>query len=110
MSSTATARASPKAIRAFSTASAPHVWSSRARQAFEDVAPLLDRRRDEGCVRHCHGDLHLRNIVVLDGQAVLFDAIEFDPAFAEIDVLYDLAFLVMDLEFRGLRRSRQHPA
>ena len=73
-----------------------------ARNAFEAAAPLLDRRRDEGRVRHCHGDLHLRNIIVHNGQAVLFDAIEFDPAFAEIDVLYDLAFLVMDLEFRGL--------
>jgi aminoglycoside phosphotransferase family enzyme len=76
---------------------------SRAQRAFEEIAPLLDRRRDEGWVRHCHGDLHLRNIVVRDGRAVLFDAIEFDPAFADIDVLYDLAFLVMDLEFRGLR-------
>jgi aminoglycoside phosphotransferase family enzyme/predicted kinase len=76
---------------------------SRPRQVFEEIAPLLDRRRDEGWVRHCHGDLHLRNIVVRDGRAVLFDAIEFDSAFADIDVLYDLAFLVMDLEFRGLR-------
>jgi aminoglycoside phosphotransferase family enzyme/predicted kinase len=75
-----------------------------AQEAFEDVAPLLDRRRDQGRVRHCHGDLHLRNIIVHNGHAVLFDAIEFDPAFAEIDVLYDLAFVAMDLEFRGLRR------
>ena len=75
-----------------------------AQQAFEDVAPLLDRRREEGHVRHCHGDLHLRNIIVHNGHAVLFDAIEFDPAFAEIDVLYDIAFVVMDLEFRCLRR------
>ena len=75
---------------------------ARSQQALEAVAPLLDRRRDQGLVRHCHGDLHLRNIIVRDGHAVLFDAIEFDPAFAEIDVLYDLAFLVMDLEFRGL--------
>jgi uncharacterized protein len=75
-----------------------------AQEAFEDLAPLLDRRREEGRVRHCHGDLHLRNIVVHNGHAVLFDAIEFDPAFAEIDVLYDLAFVAMDLEFRGFRR------
>jgi uncharacterized protein len=77
---------------------------SRAQDAFEAVAPLLDCRQGEGYVRHCHGDLHLRNIVVRNGHAVLFDAIEFDPAFADIDVLYDLAFLVMDLEFRRLRR------
>ncbi|MFO1119338.1 MAG: AAA family ATPase [Rhodospirillales bacterium] len=66
--------------------------------------PVLDRRRAAGFVRHCHGDLHLRNIVLHDGRAMLFDAIEFDAAYADIDVLYDLAFLVMDLEFRDLRR------
>lgn len=70
--------------------------------ALARLAPVLDARRSEGFVRHCHGDLHLRNIVVIDGRAVLFDAIEFDPAFANIDVLYDLAFLVMDLQYRQL--------
>jgi uncharacterized protein len=74
------------------------------RQALNASAALLDRRRDDGFVRHCHGDLHLRNIVAHEGRPVLFDAIEFDPAFADIDVLYDLAFLVMDLEFRHLGR------
>ncbi len=54
-----------------------------------------------GLERHCHGDLHLRNICVLDGEPTLFDAIEFNPDFARIDVLYDLAFLLMDLEARG---------
>ena len=78
--------------------------AAASRQALERLAPLLDRRRAEGFVRHCHGDLHLRNIVLLDGRPVLFDAIEFDAAFADIDVLYDLAFLVMDLEFRDLGR------
>jgi len=53
-------------------------------------------------VRHCHGDLHLRNIVEIDGSPVLFDAIEFDDRLATIDVLYDLAFLLMDLGKRGL--------
>ncbi|WP_368744429.1 AAA family ATPase [Desertibaculum subflavum] len=70
--------------------------------ALDRVGPLLERRRSEGRVRHCHGDLHLRNIVLLDGAPVPFDCIEFNPAFAEIDVLYDLAFLVMDLVHRGL--------
>lgn len=78
--------------------------AAASRQALTAVASLLDRRRTEGFVRHCHGDLHLRNIVAHEGRALLFDAIEFDPSFAEIDVLYDLAFLVMDLEFRGLGR------
>ena len=48
------------------------------------------------------GDLHLRNIVEIEGESTLFDAIEFDDAIATIDVLYDLAFLLMDLGARGL--------
>jgi aminoglycoside phosphotransferase family enzyme/predicted kinase len=64
---------------------------------------LMDRRAHDGLVRHCHGDLHLRNIVLWDGRPTLFDCIEFDEAFAVIDVLYDLAFLLMDLDHRGLR-------
>jgi hypothetical protein len=66
------------------------------------LAELLDRRRAAGKVRHCHGDLHLRNICLLDGKPTLFDCLEFDEALASIDVLYDLAFLLMDLEHRGL--------
>lgn len=71
--------------------------------ALERMAPLLEERRRGGFVRHCHGDLHLRNIVNLDGRPVLFDGIEFDERLAVIDVAYDLAFLLMDLERRGLR-------
>jgi len=66
------------------------------------LAELLDRRRAAGKVRHCHGDLHLRNICLLDGEPTLFDCLEFDETLASIDVLYDLAFLLMDLEHRGL--------
>ncbi|MBL8690674.1 MAG: AAA family ATPase [Rhodospirillaceae bacterium] len=73
---------------------------ARSRQAFAGVAPLLDRRRAEGMVRQCHGDLHLRNICVVDGEPMLFDCIEFNDDFARIDVLYDLAFLLMDLVHR----------
>jgi uncharacterized protein len=72
------------------------------RAAFDSLAPLLEARALGGYVRHCHGDLHLRNIVAVDGEPVLFDAIEFDDAIATIDVLYDLAFLLMDLGARGL--------
>lgn len=68
------------------------------------VEGLLENRRAAGFVRHCHGDLHLRNICLFQGQATLFDAIEFSQEIANIDVLYDLAFLVMDLDHRGLRR------
>lgn len=64
---------------------------------------LLERRRVDGFVRHCHGDLHLRNICVIGAKPTLFDAIEFNDAIACIDILYDLAFLLMDLECRGLR-------
>jgi len=65
--------------------------------------PLLDRRRAEGRVRLCHGDLHLRNICLFEERPVLFDAIEFNESLAVIDVWYDLAFLLMDMEHRRLR-------
>jgi aminoglycoside phosphotransferase family enzyme/predicted kinase len=65
------------------------------------VAEPLERRRVRGKVRRCHGDLHLRNICVLDDGPVLFDCLEFSEQFASIDVLYDLAFLLMDLEHQG---------
>ncbi len=64
---------------------------------------LLDARRVAGFVRHCHGDLHLRNIFLWDGRPTLFDCLEFDESLACTDVLYDLAFLLMDLEHRGRR-------
>lgn len=66
------------------------------------IGGLLDRRRAAGKVRLCHGDLHLRNICLFDGQPLLFDCLEFSEALASVDLLYDLAFLVMDLEHRGL--------
>jgi uncharacterized protein len=65
---------------------------------------LLDRRRAEGFVRQCHGDLHLRNLVLVNGRPTLFDAIEFNDEIACADVLYDLAFLLMDLWRRELPR------
>ncbi|MGE4481886.1 AAA family ATPase [Acidocella sp.] len=64
-------------------------------------AGLLASRAAAGRVRRCHGDLHLGNILLLDGRPVLFDCIEFSESFACIDVLYDLAFLLMDLLHRG---------
>lgn len=76
---------------------------SRAR--YERVRPLLVQRGREGLIRRGHGDLHLGNIVLLDGEPTLFDAIEFDPLIASGDVLYDLAFLLMDLVERNLTRQ-----
>jgi aminoglycoside phosphotransferase family enzyme/predicted kinase len=74
------------------------------REALSRAAPLLDKRCAAGLVRHCHGDLHLRNICLFDGRPVLFDAIEFNDRISCIDILYDFAFLLMDLERRDLRR------
>ncbi len=69
------------------------------------AAPLLTERGNAGCVRRCHGDLHLGNIVLIDDVPVPFDALEFSEALATIDVLYDLAFLLMDLDARGDRQA-----
>ena len=65
-------------------------------------ASLLDNRAETGRVRHCHGDLHLRNICLFQGRPTLFDAIEFNDGLARIDVFYDLAFLLMDLDRGGM--------
>jgi aminoglycoside phosphotransferase family enzyme/predicted kinase len=74
--------------------------SSRA--TLRRIERLLRERGEAGLVRRGHGDLHLGNIVLIDGRPVVFDAIEFDPLIATGDVLYDLAFLLMDLVERGL--------
>ena len=66
------------------------------------VGALLDRRRADGKARRCHGDLHLRNVCLFEGRPTLFDCLEFSDELATVDVLYDLAFLLMDLEHRGL--------
>jgi hypothetical protein len=72
---------------------------ARSLEILQNVAGLLDARRAAGKVRRCHGDLHLRNICVFHEKPVLF---EFSEELATIDILYDLAFLLMDLEHRGL--------
>jgi aminoglycoside phosphotransferase family enzyme/predicted kinase len=73
--------------------------------AFARLRPLLSTRGRQGLIRRGHGDLHLGNIAVLDGAPVAFDALEFDPVIASGDLLYDLAFLLMDLLERGLDRA-----
>ena len=77
-----------------------------SRSAFSGIAGLLEQRGRQGLVRRCHGDLHLANIVVIDRKPVLFDAIEFDPDIASVDLLYDLAFTLMDF----IRYRRQAAA
>ncbi len=68
---------------------------------FAAHAPLFQQRAMAGCVRECHGDLHLGNIVLLDDMPVPFDGIEFNAALRWIDVISEVAFLVMDLLQRG---------
>ena len=65
------------------------------------LEPVFAQRLQAGRVRECHGDLHLANLVLIDGQPQLFDAIEFNPALRWIDCVADIAFLAMDLEARG---------
>ncbi len=67
---------------------------------FERHRELIAERRAKGLVRECHGDLHLANITSYDGKVTVFDCIEFNEPFRWIDVINDLAFLLMDLESR----------
>jgi uncharacterized protein len=77
-----------------------------SRAAFTRVRPLLVERGEQGLIRRGHGDLHLGNIALIDEHPVPFDALEFDPVVASGDLLYDLAFLLMDL----IERKRGHDA
>jgi aminoglycoside phosphotransferase family enzyme/predicted kinase len=66
--------------------------------------PLLRQRSQSGKIRRCHGDLHLNNIVVMGNKPVPFDAIEFNDDYVFIDPIYDVSFLLMDLERIGERK------
>ena len=79
--------------------------TAASRSALDRLRPLLRSRGVEGLIRRGHGDLHLGNIALIEGKPVPFDAIEFDPLIATGDVLYDLAFLLMDLLERGLKEA-----
>ncbi|SFB77987.1 AAA family ATPase [Tropicimonas isoalkanivorans] len=72
------------------------------RSALDRHAALLDARAAAGAIRRCHGDLHLRNICLFEGRPRLFDCIDFNDRLATVDVLYDFAFLAMDLWHRGM--------
>ncbi len=76
-------------------------WADAADAALEAHRALLDRRARHGFVRRCHGDLHLSNICLWQGRPTPFDAIEFSEEIARIDVLYDMAFVLVDLDARG---------
>ena len=68
---------------------------------FEQQQELFATRRENNSIRECHGDLHLRNICLWHDKIQLFDRIEFNEPFRFVDVMYDVAFAVMDLEARG---------
>lgn len=71
--------------------------------SYERLKPLLARRKSEGFIRECHGDIHLGNATLIDGKVVIFDCIEFNEPFRKTDVYADIGFLAMDLEDRGLK-------
>ncbi|MDR9467392.1 AAA family ATPase [Marinospirillum sp.] len=71
---------------------------------FERLKDTFNQRHADGFVRECHGDLHLGNATLWQGKVVAFDCIEFNPGFRWCDVISDLAFLLMDLEDRGLKQ------
>lgn len=74
-------------------------WTDRE---WTRLAPSMRQRERDGFVRECHGDLHLGNIVLIDGVPLPFDAIEFDAEMRRIDVVNDIAFTFMDLLRHGL--------
>ncbi len=73
-------------------------WTQERYVALRD---LLARRKAGGHVKECHGDMHLGNIALVDGEVVIFDGIEFNPDLRWIDTMNEVAFLVMDLEQAG---------
>ena len=80
-------------------------WAAEARRQLALLAPQLRARAAQGFVRRAHGDLHLGNLCRWQGRIVPFDALEFDEALATIDLGYDLAFLLMDLDQRADRAA-----
>lgn len=68
---------------------------------YQTLLPLLEKRKQSGFIRECHGDLHLRNLAWIDNKPIAFDCIEFNPFLRWIDVISDIAFLVMDLQSRN---------
>jgi len=81
-----------------------HELETWARSLWQALETTFTSRKADGYIRQCHGDLHLRNLAWIDGQAVAFDCIEFNRNLSCIDVLCDVAFLVMDLQDRAQHR------
>jgi aminoglycoside phosphotransferase family enzyme/predicted kinase len=73
-------------------------WS---KEKFSSLKPVFEQRKRDGYIRECHGDMHLRNLVWLNGEPLAFDCLEFNPSLRWIDTLSEAAFLVMDLQDRN---------
>lgn len=73
-----------------------------ANSLYDRLKDRMAQRKAQGFIRECHGDIHLGNVTLIQGKPTLFDCIEFNDAFRWIDVMSDLAFLLMDLEDRGV--------
>ena len=73
------------------------LWSEQQHTALQ---PFFTQRKKDGFIRECHGDLHLRNIALIDHTVVPFDGIEFNPSLYWIDMISEISFLVMDLQNR----------
>ncbi len=72
-------------------------WTDRF---FAERQDLLESRIQQNCIRECHGDLHLRNIAYWNGKLLLFDCIEFNEPFRFVDFMFDIGYIMMDLEIR----------
>jgi aminoglycoside phosphotransferase family enzyme/predicted kinase len=70
-------------------------------ERFRELGPVMAARKADGFVRECHGDLHLGNIALEQGEPLIFDGIEFNPHLRWIDTMSELAFLLMDLDEKG---------
>jgi uncharacterized protein len=84
---------------------AVQAWQERILAALDGIAAWLAQRTRDGFVRRAHGDLHLGNLCLWQGRPVPFDALEFDEAMATVDLGYDLAFLLMDLDRQVARAA-----
>ncbi|ELS03236.1 hypothetical protein Xen7305DRAFT_00029560 [Xenococcus sp. PCC 7305] len=89
-----------------------YIGSLQTQQQYEETKSFSDRfftvqatslkqRQENNWIRECHGDLHLDNICFWQNKIQLFDCIEFNEQFRFVDVMYDVAFLMMDLEASG---------
>lgn len=77
-----------------------HAWCEATHRR---LATVLRQRKDTGFIRECHGDLHLANITLFDGEITAFDCLEFNASLRWIDTMSEIAFLTMDLEAHDQR-------